>query len=157
MATKRRKNDTLSIGSVSSGTMRTEDLIPSFLWEAQHLAPTQDERKQVNAIRKASDVNEDAEYWQSVGVGYDLEALFDILNNHCPPYMYFGSHTGDGADYGVWLSETFEEDFNGLKVSDTSEVPARYVGEVLHFSDHGNLTLYYKPRYGTMREIWGIV
>ena len=55
MATKRRKNDTLSIGSVSPGTMRTEYLIPSFLWEAQRLALTQDERKQVNAIRKASE------------------------------------------------------------------------------------------------------
>ena len=47
-------------------------------------------------------------------------------------------------------------DFDGLKVSDTGDVPADYSGEVLHINDHGNMTLYSAER-GKLTEIWSIV
>lgn len=145
------------IGSVSSGTMRKEDLIPSFLWEANRLRLTKDERKAVRKIQsRINRVSESDAYWQDEVSDFDLEELFDILNNHSLPHFFFGAHEGDGADYGYWLSDDFEEVFEGLKVSDTSEVPRGYTGEALHVSDHGNMTLYAYSR-GRSRELWGVV
>ena len=193
-----------SVGSVSEGTMREQDLIPSFLWEARHLRLTKDERKKVSAIaRKLSnlplpdgmsnsdthnidmeyarqtggtcadcgmapdaclkspcphyDAGDDSPYWRSEDASFDLEELFDILGNHSLPYFSFGSHPGDGAAYGWWLDESFPDDcFDGLKVSDTSEVPRGYTGEVLHVNDHGNCTLYTANR-GRLHMVWAVV
>lgn len=162
------------IGSVSTGTLCDVDLFDSFLWEAQHLRLTKDERKQVSRMKREE--NHDAckylgnDAWdcghidQAAGEcdchacdrSMDVEELTDILNNHALPYFYFGAHPGDGADFGYWLSEDFENEFDGLKVSDTSEVPRGYTGEVLHVSDHGNMTLYSASR-GRLHEIWAIV
>jgi hypothetical protein len=50
----------------------------------------------------------------------------------------------------------FEEDFDGLKVSDLSEVPPGHTGEVLLVNDHGNMSLYNCNR-GGHREVWGVV
>jgi hypothetical protein len=85
-----------------------------------------------------------------------FEDLPNLLNEVCPPYFYFGAHPGDGADFGFWLSENMEFDFDGLKVSDTSEVKGDYSGEVLHVNDHGNMTLYCANK-GELTEIWAIV
>jgi len=53
------------------------------------------------------------------------------------------------------LSEEFEDDFDGLKVDDLSEVADDYTGEVLHVNDHGNCTLY-ASESGELKEIWAI-
>jgi len=157
-----RKSNFGGIGSVSSGTMRNQDLIPSFLWEANRLRLTRDERNEVRAIQKRvnkvtnGEFGDSDAYWQAEESEWDLGNLFDILENHSLPYFYFGAHEGDGADYGWWLSSCFEEDFDGLKVGDLSEVPTGYSGEVLHVSDHGNMTLYAYSR-GRGREVWGVV
>jgi len=143
-----------NVGSVSSGTMRPEDLIPSFIWQLQHQEPCHRERSKLcTAISKRMDEDN---YFASEDADYDLDSLFDALNEYAPAYLYFGAHPGDGSDYGFWLSEGFAEDFDGLKVSDTSEVPRGYSGEVLHVNDHGNCTLYTYSR-GRGREVWAIV
>lgn len=151
-----------NIGSVSHATMRPEDLIPSFIWELEHQTPTK--RAHLKLIREIESRmleengsgENDESYFDSEDCQYDLESLFDALDEYAPPYFYFGAHPGDGSDYGFWLSESFQEDFDGLKVSDTSEVPKGFTGEVLHVSDHGNMTLYAYSR-GRSRELWGIV
>ena len=161
-----------NIGSVSSGTMRAEDLIPAFLSELRSQKPLRREhRKLVREITQRMDadythdgcglwncgMNQDAEnYFGTEDADYDLESLFDALNEYAPAYFYFGAHCGDGSDFGYWLSEGFADDFDGLKVSDTSEVPRGYSGEVLHVNDHGNCTLYAYSR-GRGREVWAIV
>jgi hypothetical protein len=143
-----------NIGSVSHATMRHEDLIPSFLWELEHQTPTKRAHlKLAREIRKRMDADD---YFESEDSDFDLEALFDALDAYAPAYFYFGSHPGDGADYGYWLSDSFQEDFDGLKVSDTSEIPRGYSGEVLHVNDHGNMTLYKYAR-GRSTELWAIV
>jgi hypothetical protein len=97
------------------------------------------------------------DYFESEDASIDLsEGLFDALDSYALPYFYFGAHPGDGADYGFWLSEEWEMCFDGLKVADLDEVPKGYSGEVMHVSDHGNLTLYNYSR-GRGREVWSIV
>ena len=149
------KKTTLSIGSVSSATLRTEDLIPSFLWECDRLRLTREERKNVNRIKRES---QKEGYYDTEDASFDLnEDLFDILNNHCPEFCYFGSHPGDGADFGVFPIEDFEERIleEGIKVNDLTEIPNKYKGLVLLVSDHGNATLYRKSN--KLKEVWSLV
>lgn len=138
------------IGSVSTATMRPEDLIPCFTSELRWLGHRS---KELSAIERRMNKRG---YYDTEDSSYDLESLFDMLDEHAMPYMYFGAHPGDGSDYGFWVTEGIEYDFDGLKVDDLSEVPNGYTGEVLHVNDHGNMTLYV-ARKGKLTEMWGIV
>jgi len=151
-----------SFGSISSGTLRTEDLLDSFSWELEALV-------QRNAGAWCSDdgrVTRDA-YMTLIGEAREVDPdsgdavelvseLEDALQDFAPPYAYFGAHPGDGADFGFWMSENLPDDFDGLKVSDTSEIPDDYSGEALHVNDHGNMTLY-ECDNGHTREVWSVV
>jgi hypothetical protein len=142
-------------GSISSGTMRAEDLIPAF---ADCLAgliseqPVHLQNKQhLELVAEANAIEDFA------SADDTLADLFAALEEYAPPYGYFGAHEGDGACYGFWLSEdAIQYSFDGLRVDDTSEVPADYSGEVLHVNDHGNMTLY-AAENGKLTEVWGLV
>jgi hypothetical protein len=152
---KRSKPRTLSIGSYSSGTMRSEDLIPAFISAAEDLRLSRDDRATINKIRKESDAaDEDAEYWQE-DASEDVNTLFDLLDRYCPEYCSFGAHEGDGADYGCWPSiESAQEDMQ--TVSDLSEAK-KAAAMVLLVNDHGNATLYRRGLGGKWIEVWAIV
>ena len=146
------------IGTVSCATMRREDLIPAFVSELQyirdhHKGLRREHRAELTATAKRMERDG---YYESEESAWDLEWLFDTLDSYAMPYFYFGAHMGDGADYGFWLHEDFEREFEGLKVSDLAEIPANYRGEVLLISDHGNMTLYLKTAR-KLTEIWAIV
>lgn len=87
------------IGSVSCGTMRPEDLIPKFM----------DILIEYN-VEVYNSFMSDPDFL----IGYEenqgrlLDALLDELNDLSPDGYYFGSHPGDGSDYGYWR---VEEDF----------------------------------------------
>jgi hypothetical protein len=165
MVRYQKQRNEYPIGSLSHGTMREEDLIPDFVYDLKQYARRGSRIGDVSAKqRKAhrdlcheiSERTESEGYYDSEDAGYDLESLFDALQEYAGPYFYFGAHPGDGSDYGFWLSEDFEREFDGLKVSDTSEIPGNYRGEVLHVNDHGNMTLYVKSARG-LREVWAVV
>ena len=152
-----------SFGSVSHGTLRTADLLDAFASELEYQVQRnadawcsdegRKERDRYLAIvaeaREIDPDSEDADYLVN-------EELIDALQEFAPPYAYFGAHPGDGADFGYWLTDELESCFDGLKVADTSEVPADHCGEVLHVNDHGNATLYVADR-GNLTEIWAVV
>lgn len=141
-----------TIGSVSHATMRKEDLIPSFVDELRFLGHRDKKLSLIEyRLERAGD-----EYWEDELSDFDLESLFDMLQEHALPYMYFGSHPGDGSDYGFWILEGIEYDFDGLQVEDTSDIPSDYIGEVLHINERGNMTLYSKTAR-KLTEIWAIV
>lgn len=81
-------NPTPQPGSVSHGTLRPEDLIPTFLQYVEEFAPDQ--------------IPENAFFTDTEDDNWLLEELFCILEGISPPGHYFGSHPGDGADYGWW-------------------------------------------------------
>jgi hypothetical protein len=150
------KTHNYPMGSVSSGTMRSEDLYDAFTSALKDLDP-----KRYEAF------TEDNQYaWgddDDTSMDNAVKDLFDILNEYAAPYFYFGVHPSDGADYGFWFSEeSFEDDCRYGTVHKCSELPdmevtkactwfnAEYIAVV---SDHGNITLY--DLNG--EEVWSIV
>ena len=100
-------------GSVSHGTLRSEDLLPAFLATLFILDPKHDSmavlRDEVDDVlaRLAADplddkANEDASELIN-------EVLIDAINDALPRGWYFGANEGDGADFGVWQDEDVEE------------------------------------------------
>lgn len=148
-----------SFGSVSHGTMLTEDLLGSLSDELAYQLRRQSTRFPRKSYRKL--INEAQRLigrYPEGDTGSDLvDELFDALNGFAPPYAYFGANEGDGSDYGYWLSSNVAEDFDGLKVDNTSEVPRDYRGEVLHVNDHGNVSLYVANGRGKLRSVWAVV
>lgn len=144
---------TLPIGSISSGTMREEDLVPCFLSALEDVDPDR-----ANVIAAEYHLEDDEQTEDDLC--YACEALFDALDEHCPDYCYFGAHEGDGSDYGVWISwDSLNDDCRYgevLKVDDLSDVPDGHSGHVLHVNDHGNATLYMADN-GRLTEIWAVV
>ena len=77
------------LGSISTGTLRPEDLLPRFMGALEELTGTIEER-----------YDED-----------NMDELIDDLNNACPPFVYFGTLEGDGADFGFWVEQNAIDDF----------------------------------------------
>ena len=112
------------IGSISHGTLRPQDLIPCFLAtldelvEASTFEPGADAPDRVERVGEAQTLmgelearipeDEDADYWTSEEARWDLEALHYRLNEFAPDGTTFGSHEGDGADFGFWPVEEEE-------------------------------------------------
>lgn len=148
----------INIGTVSHGTMREQDLIPAFVSELKNQKPLK--REHAKLVREIEARMDAEDYYESEDASFDLEALFDALDEYCAEYFYFGAHPGDGSDYGYWLSEGWEEsleDGGGIKVNDLSAIPADHVGHVAVVNDHGNVTLYNRGANHQLKEIWGIV
>lgn len=142
-----------AIGTISHGTMRAEDLIPEFVYELRAIS---DAPEHVNLCAEA-DAIEDYESNNAQDV---LDELFDALNDCAPPYCYFGSHPGDGADYGFWPDEDVldcPEDFDILKVNGLEDVPDDYRGEVMVVNDHGNVTMGWIDEKGEFQKSWSCV
>ena len=158
---------THTIGTISHGTLRSEDLIPAFLDEL-------DDETAATIIAEypeyeAASEDEDHEFWTSEEASWMVDALFDALNDVAPPFCYFGANEGDGSDYGFWPSlESAREDEDVLQVSDLAEVPDDATGYVMLVNDHGNVTLYevqipaigkhgFRRARNDLREVWSLV
>ncbi len=135
-----------SIGTVSHATLRTEDLLDSFAdelqWHVQFNAAewcSDDGRKRrdnyLKLIGQANEIDRESD-----DAGEIVQELADALNDFAPPYCYFGSHEGDGSDFGYW--PCIEEIEELPCVSDPNEVE-NHLGEPCRFvNDHGNVTVY---------------
>ncbi len=98
--------------SVSHATMRPQDLIPAFLDCIKEIAPAHYEGLMVNPFCEPPSYamdDDNSPYWDGESCSAFLnETLWTILEEHAPEGFYFGSHPGDGSDYGFW--EVEEED-----------------------------------------------
>jgi hypothetical protein len=102
--------------SISHGTMRTQDLLRTFADELERLNPNA--THSIGEARAYADKLDNYEGEELViQNGIDcLNELFDALNEYAPEGCYFGSHPGDGADYGYWSTEDcggWGSDFDG--------------------------------------------
>ena len=140
---------TATIGSISSGTMRNEDLAEAFLAELDYLEHP-----------KSKELRNDWEHAiQDNQTDYEdcaIHNMFEALEECAPPYVYFGAHFGDGADYGFWPCDDAMEmaaDDGCQIVSDLADVKH---GEVFIITDHGNVTYGFVDADG-FHEVWSCV
>lgn len=141
-----------SIGTISHATLRDEDLIDSFHSELEwHLRRNGDffslpenfgERDRLNnLLGEVSDncYDEEGDFNHCENASEYIEALSDALGQFSPPYCYFGSHPGDGSDFGFWPDI---DSINELPCIEDSD-GAISLGEDCRFvNDHGNVTVY---------------
>lgn len=97
-------------GSVSHGTMRPADLIPSFfdVLTEYHPEKASEIVRAEGLLPICAPSHIDWEQWVEAhpeSAGYLLEELFDALGEMAPKWFYFGAHAGDGSDYGFWRTE----------------------------------------------------
>jgi len=129
-----------SIGSISTGTLKTDDLIEAFSDELSSILGEQaadckllsecDAWLEAHADENNADDDEGSE------LAAELE---DALNEHAPLYCYFGAVEGDGADIGFWPCREQIEELPRVENSDE----AKALGEDACFvNDHGNVTVY---------------
>lgn len=134
-----------AIGSISSGTLRAEDLLEAFANELESITLTEgddlsrpenfSQRDRINnLIWDARECDPDSDEAPVL-----VDELIDVLNEYAPPYTYFGAHPGDGSDFGYWPSiEAIEE----LPVVEDSD-EARELGEdCRQVNDHRNVTVF---------------
>jgi hypothetical protein len=98
--------DELKNVSLSEATMRPEDLIPCFIYAIQQIDP--DNKPLMGSMHELEVAIQDELYFESEDSQFDLDYLFDTLNNLAPKGYYFGSHPGNGSDYGFWKYEEVE-------------------------------------------------
>ena len=97
--------------SVIHGTHRNEDLIPSFMeviniFDPEKAKELKAKYPEMEKALKDLEENEDTNYFESEERDYILnEVLFDVLDSFAPANYYFGSHPGDGSDFGFWKAE----------------------------------------------------
>ncbi len=91
-------------GSVSCGTTRTKDLIPAFegVLDAAGVDYNDERPAVVDKLLADKELTDDE--LDQVSAYLD-ETLFDLLDEVAPEGCYFGSHDGDGADFGFWPVE----------------------------------------------------
>ncbi len=151
-----------TLGPIIEGTLLPEDLIPAFadalrdlVTELSEGAAGPSEKLYVDLIEEADKIEDfDSEEADDL-----LAELSDALQDFAPPYARFGAHEDDGASFGFWLStDTIDEAVStgyALSVSDPSEIPADWDGDVFVINDHGNISLYRPVR--VYREVWAVV
>ena len=83
------------IGSVSSATMRSEDLIPVFLETLKELDKVL-ELDHSGVIQEGEDIIKREDWDSEDAIIYLNEDLWEALQDCAPPYFYFGSNPGDG-------------------------------------------------------------
>ncbi len=168
----------IRVGTVIERTHSPYELIPAFIRELRRVAGESAVSAVINQCAssigpsfasfmdtdyswdRAEDDAELAAYLASDDCSWDVNALIDALSAEAPSYLYFGTHEGDGADYGYWPAwDAIEHDAvpvsrydarrgaDLLAVSDLAEVPADYFGMVYMVNDHGNSSMYDARRY----------
>lgn len=142
------------IGSVSTATLRTEDLMPAFADELSIMEMSETGVKLLREVEQFLGAPEDSFLlcpsfgtlpdWESEKADTLTNELADALNEYAPPHMWFGAHEGDGADFGWWPT-----DFDNCERADERHDKNGEVEFVdldcnvyVHINDHGNVAVY---------------
>lgn len=108
---RRVLREEMTPGSISHGTMRNEDVLPrlmSALFKEDPQRARQIWKENPEFLEALCDkqIGKNNPWWESEEANYIAEELFDVMNDYSPEGHYFGSHIGDGSDYGYWPSES---------------------------------------------------
>ena len=136
------------LGSISTGTLRTQDLLEAFhsTIAASGTPPALAEDGYIDGGARYSD-------------GELLEVYTEQLESLCPPFVYFGTHPGDGADFGFWPDmDRLNEEIQWVKQTPASDEVVLDDNDpnnpiIVHVSDHGNVTVMDMER----NVLWSVV
>lgn len=145
----------LPIGTIISGTCKTEDRFPELLCVVSDCDLENEDLGRTIAL--FTERWDNCEGDDEAG-DYLFEELCELAEGYLAPYTYLGCLEGDGADFGVWPN------FDSLEESSCDgPVATEFDGEVLRVgwipsylsevSDHGNVTLYKV----TVEKVWSTV
>ena len=154
----------VTIGSISTGTLRTEDLLEAFASELHERI-----RATTWANRGDPSVHErlvfDAQNRYYLDDGRDeredeaselVSELSTALNEYCPPFVYFGALEGDGADFGFWPEVDVLQAAMQYEAEDTEDADTKYIPDanvLVQVSDHGNILVMDMDH----KELWSCV
>ena len=153
------------LGSISHGTLRTQDLLPVFLETLTALGGDVPSDLECGAHIEylnwpgpgTTACDEDDKFWSSEEAMWDMEALTDGLNNLCPPFVYFGTLEGDGSDFGFWVDrDALDEALTRHDVPNPDRDGCQVLedeGVIIQVSDHGNVTAMDMER----NVLWSVV
>ena len=132
------------LGSISTGTLRTEDLLEAF-------------HSTIAASGTSPALAEDGyiDGGEPYSAGELLEVYTEQLESLCPPFVYFGTHPGDGADFGFWpdmdsLNEAMQ--YGDVTFHDDERILDEH-DAIVQVSDHGNVTVMDMER----NVLWSVV
>ncbi len=130
------------LGSISTGTLRTEDLLEAFASTLQQFNRTHP------LLGEYLDIHANDAWDSDKAADLLNEGFFNALQEICPPFVYFGTLEGDGSDFGFWpnYDGMTEANIDGLDEFQADEV-------IVQYSDHGNVTVMDLER----NEIWSVV
>jgi len=107
----------MNVGTIISGTLREEDLVPAFIAALDDLnkgrcAEIRSEYQDVLGVLAASGTDGVVEENLTDGLKWLMEDLEDALDEAAPRGYRFGTNEGDGADFGFWECEEEMDDEN---------------------------------------------
>ena len=131
----------VELGTVSSGTLRSEDLMESFASELKDLSDGNHTKSGDKLLAEVDAIDrENYDFEEECHVHDLVEALIEELNERAPAHVYFGTLEGDGADFGFWPDLDFSRCTIGgyIGVGDWVDIKCRAYVSV---NDHGNTTV----------------
>ena len=170
-STKSSQVKPANLGSISHATLRTDDLLSAFSdeleWQIQRNADyfqsSEDTRKErdgfINLIWEAREYDEDKALASGDYETGDeiVQSLIDALNTFAGSYQYFGSHQGDGSDFGYWIDWECIQDcaYSGdvAVFAALADIPEGFTGNAVVTNDHGNSTGY-RIESGEISEVY---
>lgn len=108
---------------VSTGTLRTEDLLVRYWETAEQLAQLADRPQLINpgtlaGLQKLVGEDSCEADWNDEEACQLLEDLTDALQDVAPIGFYFGASEGDGACFGFWICEDWADALETLGFRD---------------------------------------
>jgi len=99
---------------ISSSSLKTEDLLVSFWQTLESLAssdsfPFELSASALSSLQRLVGEDSSEEDYKEEEASELLLSLFELLGEAAPSGFYFGSHPGDGALFGFWLEEGWEQ------------------------------------------------
>jgi hypothetical protein len=89
----------LPLGSYSSGTLNTEDVLDTLLCYLEDVDPKLAE--ELRRVAETAGGEDDA----AMHLLWCLDDVYDALNEHAPAFTSVGGHEGDPADIGCWIDD----------------------------------------------------
>ena len=93
-------------GTVISGTLKNEDLIPALTAELKIRDTKHRHREFIKELDFMIGIGQS--YFDSDSAVWDLDQIFSALDSMSPAGCYFGAHPGDGSDFGFWDEDILE-------------------------------------------------